>query len=67
MVRADRPGITGIPEDADHIDKIGFPFIDVHFLKIVQTPFDIAHMDLVDLSFIREIFHNRQELRFGIF
>ena len=47
-----------VPQNAHDLEKIHVSFIGVDFREIVKSPTDVAHMDLVNLSSLTQIFGN---------
>ena len=63
MIRQERSFISFIPEDAHDLEKVDDTFIWIDLLEIVQSVFDVPHVDLLHLPALQQV---PQEIRLSL-
>jgi hypothetical protein len=63
VIRQERSFISFIPEDAHDLEKVDDTFIWIDLLEIVQSAFDVPHVDLLHLPALRQV---PQEIRLSL-
>ena len=67
VVRADGKAELRVAQDPHDLEEIHLAFVWIDLLKLAQAAPDVAHVDLVDLSLLAQVLHDRQDLRVRIF
>src|ERR1035441_5797494 len=61
MVRADRAGKLHVPQDAHDLEEVHLSLVGIHFREVVKAAADIAHVNLVYLSALAQVFDDRED------